>query len=128
MLTSVIYALSNLYIQSYIYKSEGVCINFANERSRNRQMDLLDKTTDLLNKGETDKVIQLLEMSIQETESPNDDLYYLLGNAYRKKGNWQLAINNYLEAIAINPNSPAKQAYEMAMNILNFYNKDMYNQ
>lgn len=91
-------------------------------------MDLLDKTTDLLNKGETDKVIQLLEMSIQETESPNDDLYYLLGNAYRKKGNWQLAINNYLEAIAINPNSPAKQAYEMAMNILNFYNKDMYNQ
>lgn len=91
-------------------------------------MDLLDKTTDLLNKGETDKVIQLLEMSIQETESPNDDLYYLLGNAYRKKGNWQLAINNYLEAIAINPNSPAKQAFEMAMNILNFYNKDMYNQ
>ncbi|MCQ2238768.1 MAG: tetratricopeptide repeat protein [Bacteroidaceae bacterium] len=91
-------------------------------------MEITDKTIDLLNKGEIDNAIQFLELSIKESNNPKDDLYYLLGNAYRKKGNWQYAINNYLEAIAINPNSPAKQAYEMAMSILNFYNKDMYNQ
>lgn len=28
----------------------------------------------------------------------------------------------------INPDSPAKNAYAMVMDILNFYNKDMYNQ
>lgn len=57
-----------------------------------------------------------------------DFAYYILGNAYRKLGDWQGAINNYLEAMAINPDSPAKQAYEMANDILDFFNKDMYNQ
>lgn len=57
-----------------------------------------------------------------------DFAYYILGNAYRKIGDWQGAINNYLEAIAINPESPAKQAYDMANDILDFFNKDMYNQ
>ena len=57
-----------------------------------------------------------------------DFAYYILGNAYRKLGDWQGAINNYLEAMAINPDSPARQAYEMANDILDFFNKDMYNQ
>ena len=64
---------------------------------------------------------------IQE-EPTQDEPYYLLGNAYRKQGNWQLALNNYLEAIERNPDSPAVNAHKMMMDILNFYNKDMYNQ
>ena len=43
-------------------------------------------------------------------------------------GDWQQALNNYLEAIERNPESPAVSARDMIMNILNFYNKDMYNQ
>jgi len=62
----------------------------------------------------------------QQPES--DMLYYLRGNAYRKKGDWQGAISNYLEAIELNPDSPAKNAYEIANDILDFFNKDMYNQ
>ena len=53
--------------------------------------------------------------------------YYQLGNEYRKKGNWQMALNNYMEAIAIDPDSPAVQAKEMLDDILNFYHKDYYN-
>ena len=79
----------------------------------------------LLDQDRADEVIGLLE----SFEGPLDDeLYYLLGNAWRKKGNWQMAMNNYLEAVHRNPESPAAQALEMANEILAFYNKDMYNQ
>ena len=53
--------------------------------------------------------------------------YYKLGNEYRKKGDWQMAINNYMEAIALDSDSPAVQAKEMLDDILNFYHKDYYN-
>ena len=56
------------------------------------------------------------------------ELYYLRGNAYRKLCDWQQALNNYLEAISLNPESPAVEAHRMLMEILEFYNKDMYNQ
>lgn len=81
----------------------------------------------LINKGELETAINQLSQLI-ETNKANDEPYYLLGNAYRKQGNWQLALNNYLEAIERNPEGPAVQAYQMMMDILNFYNKDMYNQ
>ena len=84
---------------------------------------------DLVKKGKLDPAIEQLLQFIQENPTSNDDEpYYLLGNAYRKQGNWQLALNNYLEAIERNPESPAVQAHKMVMDILNFYNKDMYNQ
>ena len=82
---------------------------------------------DLIKKGELETAIELLLQYIQE-EPTHDEPYYLLGNAYRKQGNWQLALNNYLEAIERNPDSPAVNAHKMMMDILNFYNKDMYNQ
>ena len=82
----------------------------------------------LIQEGELTIAIEKLTAYIQSDETDNDEPYYLLGNAYRKQGNWQLALNNYLEAMERNPESPAVQAHKMAMDILNFYNKDMYNQ
>ena len=46
--------------------------------------------------------------------------YYRRGNEYRQEGNWQMALNNYMEAIALDPDSPAVQAKEMLESILNF--------
>ena len=82
----------------------------------------------ILVEGGTDEAIRLLNEYISSTSEPSDRAYYLLGNAHRKKGDWQKAINNYLEAMAINPESPAANAYAIANEILDFYNKDMYNQ
>ena len=88
----------------------------------------LDEIEAILQEGRIEEAISLLDGYISAAEVPSDRAYYLLGNAYRKKGDWQGAINNYLEAIDINPESPAKNAYRIANDILDFYNKDMYNQ
>ena len=39
-----------------------------------------------------------------------------------------MALNNYQKAIDLNPESPAADARQMVIDILNFFNKDMYNQ
>ena len=58
----------------------------------------------------------------------HDEQYYIEeGNRY-----WQLqdiphCIAAYDAAIALNPQSPAVELKAMAMRILNFYHKDMYN-
>ena len=88
----------------------------------------LTQAKQLIGKGKVDSAIQLLNQCIENHEACTDEPFYLLGNAYRKQGNWQMALNNYLEAIEKNPESPAVNAKKMLMDILEFYNKDMYNQ
>ena len=39
--------------------------------------------------------------------------WYEQGNGFRQQGNWQQAINCYLEAIELDPCSPAVEAKEM---------------
>ena len=52
---------------------------------------------------------------------------YEQGNAYRKQGQWHEAINCYLQAIELDPDSPAVEAKRMLDDILAFYHKDAYN-
>jgi len=87
----------------------------------------LEKIKQLLVAGETDEAISLLTDFIDKNPS-SDEAFFLLGNAWRKKENWESALNNYRQAMDLNPDSPAKHAYKMAIDILNFYNKDMFNQ
>ena len=86
------------------------------------------KVRTLLEENRADEAIALLDAWVKDGGAMDDRLFYLLGNAWRKKGNWQMAMNNYLEAIALNPERPAQQALDIANEILAFYNKDMYNQ
>lgn len=61
--------------------------------------------------------------------SPNDDeLYYLRGCAYAKLAAWQGAMESFMQAVALNPQSPAAEALNMVQGILDFYNKDIYGQ
>lgn len=53
--------------------------------------------------------------------------FYKQGNERRRQGDWKGAIDNYLEAIALDPNSPAVEAKKMVDDILAFYCKDFYN-
>ena len=91
-------------------------------------MKQLETIKELINQGDINKAIEALDTLLTQTDfAPKDEVYYLRGNAYRKQGNWQQALNNY-QSIEINPESPALQARKMVMDILEFYHKDMYNQ
>ena len=57
----------------------------------------------------------------------NSEEYYKQGHEYRRQGDFQQAMNCYLEAIALDPESPAVEAKKMLDDIMNFYCKDMYN-
>lgn len=91
-------------------------------------MEQLNTIKELINQGNVEGAIQRLDQMLQTDFPDKDEAYYLRGNAYRKLGNWQQALNNYRYAIDLNPESPAHQAHQMVMDILNFFNKDMYNQ
>jgi len=55
-------------------------------------------------------------------------LYYLKGNAYMKLGNWPEAISCFLHAEELDHDTPAAEARKILQDIMEFYNKDMYNQ
>lgn len=86
----------------------------------------MEEIKKLIYEGKVDEAIRSLDAYIQENEAC-DEAWYLRGNAYRKLGDNRQALNNYLRALELNPDSPARQAHDMLINILNFYNKDMYN-
>ncbi|WP_294605947.1 tetratricopeptide repeat protein [uncultured Bacteroides sp.] len=91
-------------------------------------MEQLNTIKELINQGNVVEAIQLLDEYLATGSTNRDEAFYLRGNAYRKQGNWQQALNNYQYAIDLNPDSPAREAHRMVMDILNFFNKDMYNQ
>jgi tetratricopeptide (TPR) repeat protein len=92
-------------------------------------MEQIETIKELINQGYVDKAIEALDALLAQPDfAGKDEAYYLRGNAYRKQGNWQQTLNNYQSAIEINPESPALQARQMVMDILEFYHKDMYNQ
>lgn len=92
-------------------------------------MKSLDEIKELITDGRVEEAVSLLDAWLVSDDSESRDVaYYLRGNAYRKQANWQQALNDYQQAIEINPQSPAVQARKMVMDILEFYHKDMYNQ
>lgn len=93
-------------------------------------MSTLNAIKNLINQGDINEAILALNNSLSDSRftDTQDEIYYLLGNAYRKLGNWQQSLNHYQKAIDINPNSPAVNARKAVIDILEFYHKDMYNQ
>ena len=91
----------------------------------------LDKVRTYIKEGKLDDAIRYLANCIVAAAiTPGEDkseLYYLLGNAYRKKGDFDLAMNYYTLAIEENPETPAVEARRALHGIMSFYNKDMYN-
>lgn len=74
----------------------------------------------------TDAAIKLLTEYIEENPT-SDEALTLRGMRHWSNGNRACAINDYLAAIEINPESKAKLALKATNEILDYYNKDLYN-
>lgn len=57
-------------------------------------MEQWNNLKELINQGNTDQAIEQLDQLLGEGSNTGgkDTLYYLRGNAYRKKGDWQQAL------------------------------------
>lgn len=89
-------------------------------------MTTKDEIKRLIDNNEAEKAIAILDEMIA-TDNTDDDLYFLRGNAYRKFNNWKNAVSDYCKAMDLNPDSPAANAYRAALEILEYYNKDLLN-
>lgn len=90
-------------------------------------MEQLELIKERLWKNQVAEAISELDILLQSDFTEKDEAYYLRGNAYRKLSNWQQALNDYQRAADLNPESPAVNARRALLDILEFYNKDMYN-
>lgn len=81
----------------------------------------------LMDAGRSVEALSRLNTMISSAPS-DSELLYLRGNVKRRGGDWGGAINDYLAAAAINPDGPAAEAASILKDILEFRNKDLYNQ
>ena len=82
---------------------------------------------DALDHGQTDEAMRLISQEQQKTEH-SAELYYLQGKVFMKQSDWGNAISCFLKSEEIEPEGPARQCRLMLTEIMDFYNKDMYNQ
>lgn len=73
-----------------------------------------------------DTAISILTIYLQE-HPQDEEALTLRGMKHWGAGKRSLAINDYLAAIAINPDSRARQALNAVNSILDYRNKDLYN-
>ena len=93
--------------------------------------ETIQSIKEALTKSQSNMVIalcdNLIENNPEETPKTIGQLLYLRGNAYRQLSEWGKAMSSYLEASVLDPEGPARQAYANALQILDFYNHDLYN-
>ena len=56
-----------------------------------------------------------------------EEEYIAQGDTAWNEQDWKRGLDSYAEAIALNPESLAKEKREMVMQIIRFFNKDMLN-
>lgn len=81
----------------------------------------------MIESGEVELALARLAVELRQT-SEDAFLYYLSGKAQMKLGNWGKAISDFLHSEQLDEDSPAVESRKMLEDIMQFYNKDMYNQ
>lgn len=66
-------------------------------------------------------------MGANNKMNSSSEEWYSKGNAYRQQQDLPHAMECYLKAVELDPESPARQALEMTQQIMEFYCRDYYN-
>ncbi|MCM1163547.1 MAG: hypothetical protein NC339_04785 [Muribaculaceae bacterium] len=56
-----------------------------------------------------------------------DTLYFERGKLKWRMGDRSGATSDYMKAVSLNPDSPARRALEQAQDVADFFNPDLYN-
>ena len=94
------------------------------------EMKTIQDIKDMLSRSEGQEALDAASEIIKSNGVTKETLayaYYLRGNAYRQNGNVRMALNSYLEAMDLNPDGPAAEAYRHLQELLDYYHKDYYN-
>ena len=93
-------------------------------------MKTIQEIKDMLSRSEGDAALNAANEIVENEGTSRETLaqaYYLRGNAYRQNGNVRMALNSYLEAMELDPDGPAAEAYRHVQELLAYYHKDYYN-
>ncbi|MCQ2222249.1 MAG: tetratricopeptide repeat protein [Bacteroidaceae bacterium] len=66
-------------------------------------------------------------MEAYRDNKQDDAVYYWWGNLRRQQSNWKEALQLYAQAIELNPGSPAREARELLLQIIQFRDTQRYN-
>lgn len=89
-------------------------------------MEDLQQIKQKLSDNHIDEAIVALNAYIHQNPD-SEEAHVLRGNAYRRTDNWKMAISDYAAAKSINPEGAGAIAYDQAMEIMSFFNTDLYN-
>ncbi|MCM1331906.1 MAG: tetratricopeptide repeat protein [Bacteroides sp.] len=89
-------------------------------------MELSDKINSLINNNDLEGAIVELDKII-EGDSGDADAYFERGKLHWRLGRHREAINDYNRAVSLDSSSPAAEALRQSMEIMAFYNRDLYN-
>ena len=93
-------------------------------------MKTIQEIKEMLSRSEGQEALDAVGEIIDSKSVSRETLahaYYLRGNAYRQNGDVRMALNSYLEAMELDPDGPAAEAYRHLQELLAFYHKDYYN-
>lgn len=86
----------------------------------------MDKIDKLVSENNIQGALTLINQMI-DGNPESDELYFRRGKLYWRMGDRSAAMGDYAKAQSINPDSPASKALEMAYDVANFSNPDLYN-
>ena len=90
-------------------------------------MKTIQEIKDMLSRSEGEMALSAANEIVENKGVSRETLaqaYYLRGNAYRQEGNIRMALNSYLEAMDLDPDGPAAEAYRHLQELLAYYHKD----
>ena len=87
----------------------------------------LQEIEQLITAGETTRALDALN-ALLPVHPEQAFLLYLKGKAFMKQSQWGKAISQFRQSRQLQPDGPAAEAEDILLEIMEFYNKDMYNQ